>query len=100
MQTDAKHQEHDADLGKLRGQTDIRDKARGRRPDQDAAKQVADQRRNSDSFADDPENQGGAEGRGNGCNERNIVFHERLHLYSNVSMSDREFDRRLPNQED
>jgi rubrerythrin len=45
MQPDAEHQQHDADLGQLRGDLDVGHKTRRGRTDDDAGQQVTDQRR-------------------------------------------------------
>jgi hypothetical protein len=66
MQADAEHQQHDADFGKLRGDPHVGDEAGGRRPDQDAGDQVADQRRQLQALGDQAEHQRNAEAGGQG----------------------------------
>ncbi len=45
------------------------------RADEDAGKQVADQRRDFDPLGDEPEDQGHAEAGGNSGDQRNVVIH-------------------------
>lgn len=45
MHTHTEHQQHDADLGELGGETDIWDISRRERADRDARQQIADNRR-------------------------------------------------------
>lgn len=75
MKPDAEHQQHDADFGQLRGDVHIGHKARGRRTNDNARDQIADQRRNLQAFGDEAQDQGHAEASGNRGDEGDVVFH-------------------------
>ena len=47
MHPNPKHQQHDADFGKLRGKAHVPDITRGERADRDAGEQIADDRRHA-----------------------------------------------------
>lgn len=69
-EADAEHQQHDADVGELRGERGVADKPRRVRADRDAGQQIAEQRRLTQALGERAEGGGGDErdrdGRGPG----------------------------------
>ena len=67
MQTDAEHQQHDADFGELARQFDVGNKAGRGGTDDDAGDQVADQRRQLQASGEKADDQAQAPSGGNGA---------------------------------
>ena len=76
MQAHAEHQQHHPDLGELRGEVRVGDEAWREGPDQDPGHEVADQRRQVQPGRHEPEHQRESQARGDGGDEREVVFHE------------------------
>ncbi|MEY4514783.1 MAG: hypothetical protein RLZZ450_6905 [Pseudomonadota bacterium] len=64
VQTDAEHEQDDADLGQLGRELGVRHEAGRERPDQHACDEVADDGRQLEAVGDEPEHERGAECRG------------------------------------
>ncbi len=75
VQPDSEHEEHDPDLRQLLGEVEIGHEARGGRTDQHAGDQVADDRRQLQPQGEEPEEQGSAEGDGDGGDQGELGVH-------------------------
>jgi hypothetical protein len=75
MQTDAEHQQDDADFGQLRCKGLIGDEARRRRPDHHAGEQITGDRRDPQAVGERTENEGENEADDDRGNERRVVRH-------------------------
>ena len=75
VQPDSEHQQHDADFRELAGNFDVRDIARGKRPDQDAGQQVANQRRNAHPDCDEAHYEREAQGSSECRDKRKLMGH-------------------------
>ena len=81
LQTDAEHQENDADLRKLLGERGVRDESRGVRTNKRSGEQVSDNGRKSEPLGDVSKNEGGSEAAGE--RENQIV---RMHSRSSTKV--------------
>jgi hypothetical protein len=85
LQSDAEHDQDDADFGELFGQLGVGREAGGVRPDQHAGNQVANDRRQAETLGHVPQHQGGAQTCGQHENDFSTVH--------------RGFDRTRPERE-
>jgi len=82
VQTDAEHQQDDADLGQFVGEVLVGNKARCRRSDQHAGEEIADQGRNLQPLRDDPEDEGQDEANDDRRDERRVMGQGSTFLFS------------------
>ncbi len=75
MQADAEHQQDDTKLGEFGGERLIGDEAGRERTDGDAREEIADQRRNPEALGDGSEDEGEAEARDDGRDQRCVMRH-------------------------
>ena len=81
LQTDAEHEENDADLRELLGERGVRHESRGVRTDKRSGEQVADDGRESEPLGDVSQNEGGREPAGQ--RENQVV---RMHSKSSTKV--------------
>ncbi len=73
LEADAEHQQHDADLGELLGEANIGDEAGRVGTDENAADEIADDRRQAEALRQQPKNERRREAAGQGRNEVEAV---------------------------
>jgi hypothetical protein len=78
MEADTEHQEDHADLGQLVGQALVGDVSGRERADQDAGKEVADERRKAQPMRQHPECEREHQGNHNGRDQRRVVRHRKF----------------------
>ncbi len=78
MQAHAEHQEDDAQLGQLRPQLEIGDKARRIGTNEHAGKQIPHQRRHPEPVGDHAEDIGQHQTRDDRCDQGGVMVHQRL----------------------
>jgi hypothetical protein len=75
VQTDAEHEQNDADLRQLRRQALVGHVARRERAHRHAGQKVADQRRDPQPLGEDAEHEGKAEGGNDGRDQGRLMLH-------------------------
>ena len=78
MQSDAEHQQDDAELGELCSQRLVRDKAGRERTYRDTREQIADQRLDAQPLGDRAEDKSKAKARDDGGDKRCFMRHLRF----------------------